>query len=112
MFCSNCGQESKEGVFCSKCGASLVSGAAGGKVSSSGDGKGWAIAGLVLGIISLLSMWFLIILGVIFGIAGILCARKGLKSSLSGMAKWGLGLSITGLAISLIFWGLVCLIVL
>lgn len=70
------------------------------KAEPAADKKGFAIAGLVLGIINLLA-WLFPLLGYIVGIVGIIMSVKGLKSSGKGLAIAGLVMCIIGLLLSL-----------
>lgn len=62
--------------------------------------NGLAIASLVLGILSLLFIFFGYgaLLGILFGIAGIITGIMSRKESSSGMATAGIVMSIIGLA--------------
>lgn len=65
-------------------------------ISKNEKGSGYATAGLVLGIVSLIT-WILPLLGYPVSIVGIVMASNGLRSERKSMAGWGLGLSIVGL---------------
>ena len=58
--------------------------------------NGYAIAALVLGIVSIVFSFFLQWLGLILGIVGIILAVIAKKKNPTGMAKAGLVLSIIG----------------
>ena len=63
---------------------------------------GVATAGFWLGIAGLLIAFFLnIAIGMVICIAGIICSAIGMESGLA-RAKWGLGLSIAGVVLSVI----------
>lgn len=66
------------------------------------NGKGYSIAGLVLGIISSVLAWFYIIniISLVCGIVGIILAVKGKKLAVEASAPTGLG--IAGLVLSII----------
>lgn len=72
-----------------------------------------AIAGLTLGILSLVTIWFSKILAIILSIAGIVLSLKG-RSEPGGksMATAGLVCSIIGLALSILFiiWTVIFLV--
>lgn len=57
------------------------------------DGKGYSVAGLVLGIVSSVLAWFYLvnIAALVCGIVGILLAVKGKKLAVSASAPTGLG---------------------
>ena len=62
-----------------------------------------AIVSLVLGILSIVCMccgW----VGILFGIAGILCAVFANKQGKTGLAKAGMICSIVGLVLSVVIW--------
>lgn len=70
--------------------------------------NGKAIASLVLGILSIISLW----IGLILGIIGIILASKALKE-IANYHQGGRGLAIAGLTTSIIgtsFYGLILLI--
>lgn len=66
------------------------------------ENKGLSIASLVLGILSIVSVFTGIgaILGIIFGIVGIVLGNKALKIGEDGKAKAGKVCSIIGLCLS------------
>lgn len=73
------------------------------------NGKGFAVAALVLGIIATILAWFYLIniIAVVCGIIGIVLAAKGKKAAVAaggatGMATAGMVLSIIGLSLSVI----------
>jgi len=67
-------------------------------------GRGQAVAGLVLGIISLVA-WLIPLIGAPVSIVGIILAALGRRSlSRRTMAGWGLALSILGLLLTIIFY--------
>lgn len=69
-----------------------------------GIGGGAAIAGLVLGILSLIGMLFLAVLGIILGIVGLIFSVIGRRSpARRGMAMAGLICSIVGLVGSSVY---------
>ncbi len=67
-----------------------------------GDKKGFAIAALVVGILSLCAsgLWYS---GALFSIAGIVLGFLGLKSSGRGMAIAGIILAAVGLLLTIVF---------
>lgn len=66
------------------------------------SGEGVATAGLVLGICGIVVSFFIsILLGIPVCIAGVICSGIGMKSGFD-RAKWGMGLSIAGIAISVL----------
>ena len=75
------------------------------KMNNKVPGEDVATAGLCLGIGGLLISFFIAIqLGVPVCIAGVICSGIGMKSGLD-RAKWGLGLSIGGIALSILsYW--------
>lgn len=64
------------------------------------DKPGFAIAGLVLGIITLVAWLLMPLIGYITGIVGIILSVKGMKSSRKSMAIAGLVMCIVGLVIT------------
>lgn len=127
MNCQSCGSQLDEGAtFCGNCGAAVeeqkeqvvapvqpmeeeaipVQGevveetAQGTRPVVTEDKQGLAIAGLVLGIFSLLA-WILPLLGYPVTIIGIIMSAKGMKTSGRGMAIAGMVLSIIGLVLTL-----------
>jgi len=71
-------------------------------MSNKVPGEDAATAGLVLGICGIVLSFFIsILLGVPVCIAGVICSGVGMKSGLD-RAKWGLGLSITGIILSIL----------
>ncbi|MBR6538222.1 MAG: hypothetical protein IKT67_13575 [Lachnospiraceae bacterium] len=64
------------------------------------DKPGFAIAGLVLGIITLVAWLLMPLIGYITGIVGIIMSVKGMKSSRKNMAIAGLVMCIVGLVIT------------
>ena len=95
-FCSNCGKEIKEDQnVCLNCGTVIK-----GNTSDSASGK--AVAGLVLGLVSIIA-WLLPLIGYPVTICGIVFGAKGLKSTTKkGMATAGLVLSIIFLILTVI----------
>lgn len=67
-------------------------------------GNGFGIAGLVLGISSILTSIFIPLIAVITGILGIIFSIKQKNESPNGMATAGLVTSIIGLVIGVINW--------
>lgn len=104
MICEKCGTPNEAGTgFCVRCGASLTQPAGGyyttpAPAPAKEPGKGFAIASMILGILSVACLGGLIqgILALIFG--GV--AKS--KGSTSGMATTGIVLGAIGLAIWLI----------
>lgn len=66
--------------------------------------NGYAIAALVLGIVSIVFSFFLQWLGLIIGIVGIVLAVVAKKKNPSGMATAGLVLSIIGTVFCALFF--------
>ena len=122
MICSKCGKQNDDGVaFCTECGNPLTPANSqpveqqvqnpqpNGNMD---DGKGLSIAALVLGIISIVFLWFFSVFSLIFvatGIVGIILGYKGRKKSIacygkaSGMATAGFVLSIIATALSALY---------
>jgi len=76
-------------------------------------GRGLAVGGLVLGIISAITWWYppLIFMALPVSIIGIVLSALGRRSvTRRTMANWGLGLSITGLTLLLCFWFIIILV--
>ena len=69
------------------------------------NNNGFAIASLVLGIVSVAFCFFgtLIIIGLACGIVGIVLAAKGQNSHKKGFATAGLVLSIVGVSLGAVF---------
>ena len=106
MFCPVCGNKNKEGSeFCSSCGSSMKDGAAASTTTTTAPAtngsNSMAIAGFVLGIISLFCCAPLNILGLIFSIVGMTQAK----------VKGGKGLAIAGIIISIVSIVLVILLI-
>lgn len=93
MICPNCGTNNAEGVgFCVNCGAA-VNAAPVQPAPAKDAGKGFAIASMVLGIVSLFIFGYIAgALAIIFSVV----AKK--KGSTSKMATAGLVLGIIGVA--------------
>lgn len=99
MFCFNCGKENdSRSNFCSYCGnkMNIETESVSIKVNSSGNKE----TSLVLGIICLVSSFFINILCFIPGIISILYAKKYKKES--GKLGVGFGLSVGGMIFSFI----------
>jgi len=64
--------------------------------------NGLQIAGLVCGILSIVSCWCYGIFGIIFGIVGLVCAIVGNKKGKTGVGTAGLVCSVIGLILSVI----------
>lgn len=64
--------------------------------------NGLQIAGLVCGILAIVSCWCYGIFGIIFGIAGLVCAIIGNKKGKTGVGTAGLICSIIGLILGVI----------
>lgn len=98
-YCIKCGaQNSDNAVTCSNCGAALANVPSYNAVQTNGTaGKGFAIAGMVCGIVSFFC--FGIILGVLAIIFGAVAKNKGYRG---GMATAGIVLGAIGLALYLI----------
>ena len=105
MYCSKCGKENINGSnFCSNCGNNM-------NISNNNvnikKGEGNKETSLVLGIICLVSSFFINILCFIPGIISIVYAKKYKKES--GKLGVGFGLSLGGMIFSLIVLILVIL---
>lgn len=72
------------------------------KVGNQGLREKCAVAGVVLGGLSLVS-WVVILFGILAAIAGIAFSIVGLKSNGSKYARIGLGLSLAGLVAALLY---------
>ena len=95
MYCSNCGQENaKENNYCINCGNNLKN------LESNNKTNGNKETSLVLGIICLISSFFINILCFIPGIISIVYAKKYKKES--GKLGAGFGLSLGGMIFSFI----------
>ena len=64
--------------------------------------NGLQIAGLVLGILAIVSCWFYGLFGIIFGIAGLICSILGNKKGKTGVGTAGLICSIIGIILGVI----------
>ena len=64
--------------------------------------NGLQIAGLVCGILAIVSCWCYGIFGIIFGIAGLICAIIGNKKGKTGVGTAGLICSVIGLILGVI----------
>lgn len=97
-FCTNCGNKLEENEkVCKSCGKMLennnnINFNANSNVSTSSKTNGFAIAGFVISLVSILCCGFSSILGLIFSIIGLVNANKGNKE--------GKGLAIAGIVIS------------
>ncbi len=58
-----------------------------GQPDGMGDNKGWAIAALVLGILSIVFAWIYVYVGLILGIVGIVVSVKARKLVPSGLSR-------------------------
>ena len=65
-----------------------------GQPDGMGDNKGWAIAALVLGILSIVFAWIYVYVGLILGIVGIVVSVKARKLVPSGISTGGFVCSI------------------
>ena len=70
------------------------------KPEQAANKQGFAVAGLVLGIICLIA-WLIPLLCYVLGIVGIIMSVKGMKSTGKGMAVAGLVMCIVGLVLAL-----------
>ncbi len=94
-FCSNCGTEIAEGAnACSNCGT-LINKPQTASVNNNNQTNGFAIAGFVLSLVSLVCCGATSLLGLIFSIIGLVQSKK-----FNGNGK---GLAIAGIIISCIF---------
>ena len=98
-YCLKCGaQNSDNAVTCSNCGAAMTNVSGYNAVQTNETaGKGFAIAGMVCGIVSMLC--FPIILGVLAIIFGAVAKNKGYRG---GMATAGIVLGAVAIALWLI----------
>lgn len=64
--------------------------------------NGLQIAGLVCGILAIVSCWCYGIFGIIFGIAGLICSILGNKKGKTGVGTGGLICSIVGIVLGVI----------
>ncbi len=129
MICESCGREVQPGEkFCQSCGAEIVEKKdvvetaapatetaytvdaptsqimeSAKKAEPAVDKPGFAIAGLVLGIVSAVAWLLMILISYITGIVGIIMSVKGLKTSRKNMAIAGLILNIIGLVLAVAF---------
>ncbi len=106
LFCKKCGKEiENETTFCPNCGTKLITE----EISTKSDSRdGEAIAGFVLGLVSLV-LWVTLIIPIL----GIYFSNKGKKSSKASYAKAGKVLSILSLVLPIIvaiIWFLVIII--
>lgn len=63
-------------------------------------GNGYATASLILGIVTVLSSWFFMVLGSIAAIAGIICGGVGLSHHRRGIVRGGQTRSIFGIILN------------
>lgn len=106
MYCSNCGTENnKDNNYCINCGNSLNI-----QNNNSTNSNGNKETSLVLGIICLISSFFINILCFIPGIISIVYAKKYKKES--GKLGVGFGLSLGGMIFSFIVLIITILLVL
>lgn len=99
MICNNCGTSNDPNAkYCASCGSSLTAVEAN---AASDEGKGFAIASLVLGIVSIFC--FAIITGTLAIVFSRMAKSKG---SQSGMATAGMVLGIIGI----VAWALMLII--
>lgn len=108
MFCAKCGNQMQDSEkFCSQCGAPVSSNTVptnlsyqlGSNLSKQQPrANGLQIAGMVLGILNLVCVIFEPILGLAFGIAGIICSILGNKKCKHTIGIVGLVCSITAVA--------------
>ena len=104
MYCPNCGNNiSQENKFCSNCGTNL-------NIKNETKTSGNKETSLVLGIICLVSSFFINILCFIPGIISIVYAKKYKKES--GKLGVGFGLSLGGMIFSFIMFLTTILLVL
>ena len=104
MYCPNCGNNnSQENKFCSNCGTNL-------NINNETKTSGNKETSLVLGIICLVSSFFINILCFIPGIISIVYAKKYKKES--GKLGVGFGLSLGGMIFSFIMFLTTILLVL
>ena len=125
MNCETCGREVQPGEkFCQGCGAEIVEKKEEVKATETAytveaptsqimepakkaepavDKPGFAIAGLVLGIVTSVAWLLMFLISYVTGIVGIIMSVKGLKTSRKGMAVAGLVLCIVGLVLTIGF---------
>lgn len=109
MYCRNCGKEFAEtDIFCTGCGqrkeaAPAYSGISVQLPQKSTQGRGLAIAAMVLGIISTIYSFLFIpgILGIVFGFSA---KSQGNKS---GMATAGIACGIVSICLGILYWALI-----
>lgn len=97
MVCNQCGTSNEpNAIVCANCGTPLTT-----EVANTDDGKGFAIASLVLGILSIFC--FALIAGTLAIVFSTMAKSKGYKG---GMATAGMVCGIIGLA----FWAIMLVI--
>lgn len=62
--------------------------------------NGFAIASLVIGIVTILTSWWFIILGPLCAIAGIICGAIGISQHRSGLRTGGLAPAVIGIVLN------------
>lgn len=109
MFCKNCGKEiSDNAVICTNCGTATDNMAQTTSVTTANQTKsanGFAIAGLVLGIVGLLGgNYFFLIPGIVGVVLSIVGMAKSKQYAAPGLALASLIVSIIAFVIWLIIW--------
>lgn len=121
MFCGKCGKQNEDGAtFCAECGNPLTPEnnqpaeqvQAPQPNGNPDDGKAFSITALVLGIVSVVFLWFFGVISILFiatGVLGIILGYIGRKKSIacygkaSGMATAGFVLSIVATSIAIVY---------
>jgi hypothetical protein len=105
MYCTQCGAENAEGnKICSKCGAALIVTASPTATAQPAlvtqKTSGFAIASLVLGIISIIGL-LLFLFSLLFSVPAIICGSIAISHISKNTGLKGKGLAIAGLVLSI-----------